>query len=78
MVQGTAHGVAHDQAFCELATVVSAMCADGKDLITAAGQNQFFAVGLTRYQAAIAEIANRDSISEIEFVRRWCLHDFAS
>jgi hypothetical protein len=57
---------------------VGAVGADGKDLITAAGQNQFFAVGLTRYQAAIAEIANRDSISEIEFVRRWCLHDFAS
>src|SRR5216683_5398113 len=77
MVQGTAHGVAHDQAFCERATVVGAVGADGKDLITAAGQNQFFAVGLARYHAAIAEIANRKSISEIGFVRLWCLcHDF--
>jgi hypothetical protein len=47
--------------------------ADGKDLFTAASQNQFFAVGLARYHAAFAEIANRKSISEIGFV---CLcHD---
>jgi hypothetical protein len=49
---------------------------DGKDLVTAAGQNQFFAVGMARDHAAIAEIANRKSISEIGFVRLWCLcHD---
>jgi hypothetical protein len=56
---------------------VGAVGADGKDLITATSQNQFFAVGLARYHAAIAEIANRKSISEIGFVRlRWCLcHD---
>jgi hypothetical protein len=55
---------------------VGAVGADSKDLITAAGQNQFFAVGLARYHAAIAEIANRKSISEIRFVRLWCLcHD---
>jgi hypothetical protein len=76
MVPGTAHGVAHDQAFCERAAVVGAVGADGKDLITAAGQNQFFAVGMARYHAAIAEIANQKSISEIGFVRLWCLrHD---
>jgi hypothetical protein len=27
---------------------------DGEEFITAAGQNQFFAVGLARYHAAIA------------------------
>jgi hypothetical protein len=48
---------------------VGAVGADGKDFITAAGQNQFFAVGLARYYASIAEIANRKSISEIGFVR---------
>jgi hypothetical protein len=49
---------------------------EGKDLITAADQNQFFAVGLARYHAAIAEIVDRKSISEIGFVRLWCLcHD---
>jgi hypothetical protein len=52
---------------------VGAVGADGKDLITATSQNQFFAVGLARYHAAIAEIANRKSISEIGFVRLWCL-----
>jgi len=76
MVPGTAHGVAHDQAFGERATVVGAVGADGKDLITAASQNHFFAVGLPQYHAAIAEIANWKSISEIGFVRpcRLC-HD---
>jgi hypothetical protein len=55
---------------------VGAVGGDGKDLITAAGQNHFFAVGLARYQAAIADIANRKSVSEIGFVRVWCLgHD---
>ena len=55
---------------------MGAVGADGKELITAAGQNQFFAVGLARYHAAIAEIANRKSISEIGFVRLWCVcHD---
>jgi hypothetical protein len=55
---------------------VGAVAANGKDLITAAGQNQFFAVGLARYHAAIAEIANRKSISEIRVVRLWYLgHD---
>jgi hypothetical protein len=54
------------------------VCADGKDLITAAGQNQFFAVGLARYHAAIAEIADRKPISEVGFVRLCCLcHDLA-
>ena len=39
-------------------------------------QKQFFAVGLARHHAAIAEIANHKSISEIGFVRLWCLcHD---
>jgi hypothetical protein len=50
--------------------------ANGKEFITAAAQNQFFAVGLARYHAAVAEIANRKSISAIGFVRLWCLcHD---
>jgi hypothetical protein len=58
---------------------VGAVGADGKDLITAAGRNQFFAGGMARYHAAIAEIANRKSISEIGFVRLWCLcHDLPS
>src|SRR5258707_9461190 len=58
---------------------MGAVGADGKDFITAAGQNQVFAVGLARYHAALAEIANRKSISEIGFVRLWCFcHDFAS
>jgi hypothetical protein len=47
---------------------VGAVGANGKDLVTAAGQNQFFAVGLARNHAAIAEIANRKPISEIGFV----------
>jgi hypothetical protein len=49
------------------------VAADGKELITAARQNYLFAVGLAQYHAAIAEIANRKSISEIGFVRLWCL-----
>jgi hypothetical protein len=47
------------------------MCAvsgNGKEFITAADQNQFFAVGLARYHAAIAEIANRSASSKIGFV----------
>jgi hypothetical protein len=55
---------------------VGAVGADSKEFITAADQNQFFAVDLARYHAAIAEIANRKSIFEIGFVRLWCLcHD---
>jgi hypothetical protein len=50
---------------------------NGKELITAASQNQFLAVGLARYHAAIAEVANWKSISEIGFVCLCCLcHDF--
>jgi hypothetical protein len=55
---------------------VGAVSTDGKDLIAAAGQNYFFAADLARYHAAIGEIANRKSISEIGFVRLWCpCHD---
>jgi hypothetical protein len=55
---------------------VGAVGANGEEFITAAAQNQVSAVDLARYHAAIAEIANRKSISEIGFVRLWCLcHD---
>jgi hypothetical protein len=55
---------------------VGAVGADNKELVTAASQKQFFAVDLARYHASIAEIANRKSISEIRFIRLWCLcHD---
>jgi hypothetical protein len=55
---------------------VGAVGADGKEFITAANQNQFFAVCLARYHAPVAQIANWKSISEIGFVRLWCLcHD---
>jgi hypothetical protein len=49
------------------------VAADGKELITAARQNYLFAGGLARHHAAIVEIANRKSISEIGFVRLWFL-----
>jgi hypothetical protein len=68
MMPGTAHGIVYDQTFCERATVMCAVGGNGKEFITAADQNQFFAVGLARYHAAIAEIANRNSSSEIGFV----------
>jgi hypothetical protein len=48
--------------FCERATVVGAVGANGKEFITAAAQNQFFAVGLARYDAA-----SGDRESEIHF-----------
>jgi hypothetical protein len=49
---------------------------DSKKLITAPAQKHFLAVGLAQYHAAIEEIANRKSISEIWLVRLWCLcHD---
>jgi hypothetical protein len=52
---------------------VGAVGTNSKKLITAAAQNQFLAVGLAQYHAAIEEIANRKSISEIGLVRLWCL-----
>jgi len=52
---------------------VGAVSANGKEFTTVAAQNQFFAVGLARYAAAIEEIANRKSTSEIGFARLWCL-----
>jgi hypothetical protein len=52
---------------------VGAVSTNSKKLITAAAQNQFLAVGLAQYHAAIEEIANRKSISEIGLVRLWCL-----
>src|SRR5438477_12943418 len=52
------------------------MGTNSKKLITAAAQNQFLAVGLAQYHAAIEEIANRKSISDIGLVCLWCLcHD---
>jgi hypothetical protein len=52
---------------------VGAVGTNSKKLITAAAQNQFLAVGLAQYHAAIEEIANRKSISEIGLVRLWRL-----
>jgi hypothetical protein len=55
---------------------VGAVGTNSEKLITAAAQNQFLAVGLAQYHAAIEEITNRKSISEIRLVRLWCLcHD---
>src|SRR6266699_746683 len=52
------------------------MGTNSKKLITAAAQNQFLAVSLAQYHAAVEELANRKSISEIGPVRLWCLcHD---
>jgi hypothetical protein len=46
---------------------VGAVSTNGKELVTAASQNYFFAIGLARYHAAIAEIANWKSILKIGF-----------
>jgi hypothetical protein len=52
------------------------MGTDGEEFITAAAQNQFFAVDLAQYYAVIADITKWKSISEIRLVRLWCLcHD---
>jgi hypothetical protein len=69
MMQGTAHGIAHDQTFREQAAIVRAVGGNGKEFITPADQGQFFTVGLARRHLAIEEIANRNSSFEIGFVR---------
>jgi hypothetical protein len=57
---------------------VGAVGTNGKELVTVASQNHFFAIGLCRYHASIAEIANGKSILKIEFSRLWYLcHDLA-
>jgi hypothetical protein len=45
---------------------------DGKELITAASQNYFFAIDLPRYHVLFAEIPNWQSILQIGFSRLWC------
>jgi hypothetical protein len=69
VVPGAADGVGGDEPFCERATVVGAVGANGKELVTTASQNYFFAIGLARYHASIAEIANGKSILKIECFR---------
>jgi hypothetical protein len=56
---------------------VGAVSTNSKELITTASQNYFLAVGLARYHASLAEIANWKSILKIGFSRIWCLcHDW--
>jgi hypothetical protein len=51
---------------------------NSKELVTAASQNHFFAIGLARYHASIAEIANWKSVLKIGLCRLWYLcHDLA-
>jgi hypothetical protein len=38
------------------------MAANGEEFIAAAGEYHFFAVDLSRYHAAVAELGNRESI----------------
>ena len=76
MVPWTTNRIPHHQTRCERSTIVSAVAANGEEFISATGEYHFFAVGLSRYHAAVAELAKRKSILEINFVRLWYLcHD---
>jgi len=49
------------------------MRADSKNFLAATSENELLAVGLACHHASIAQVANRKSILEIGFIRRWCL-----
>jgi hypothetical protein len=47
---------------------MSAVCADGDNLVTSAHQDHVFAIDLTEGHRSIRQIVNRKSVSEIGFL----------
>jgi hypothetical protein len=48
---------------------MSALCADGEDLVTAPHHDHVFAIDLTESHRSVREIVNSKSVSKIVFLR---------
>jgi hypothetical protein len=74
MMPRASHGVPNDETLGKRPVVMSALCADRENLVTAAHQDHVFAIDLTESHRSISEIANRTSVSKIGFLSlfRFC------
>lgn len=68
------HGVAHYETLGKRPVVMSALCADRKNIVAVTHQDYVFAIDLTEGHRSIRQIANRKSVSKIGFLSffRFC------
>jgi hypothetical protein len=73
-MQGTSQSVPNHETLRKHPVVMSAVCANRKNLVTAAHQDYVFAVYLTKDHRSIREIANEKSIPKIALLSffRFC------
>jgi hypothetical protein len=74
VMQGTSQGVSNHQTLRKHSVIMSAVCANREKLVTAARQDEVFAIYLPEGHRSVGKITNENSISKIRFldVFRFC------